>query len=323
MTERKKISVIIPCYNLGEYIIPSLESIAGEILPETEFIFIDDGSSDDTPSRLDSFCDSNPGCIVIHQENKGVSAARNAGLDIAVGEYVYLLDGDDLLTPGAMSTMLRLIKENPSDVVITPVAMLQDGKIRKLTLPVGEGIYTPEGLFAGCKVFPTMPQLLYRREIITRHSLRFDSELFVGEVYDFTLRYLTFAETVCVAGEYLFYYVMRSSSASHKPDYKKDLTVIDTVARYYREGEKFSSYPSFNATAFKMLMSFSYNKYVKLHLSDPETLEAVGQLLSSPVAHDCIRRVATTPGGAVKERLFALFVLTTGLSGYKLLTKLF
>ena len=167
-----------------------------------------------------------------------------------------------------------------------------------------------------------MPQLLYRHEIIKLNNLRFDSSISVGEVYEFTVRFLSYAKTITVAPDIFFYYVMRDSSATHHPNFAKDLTITETLERYYNYGAKYTHFPSFNTTAFKMLMSFTYNKYAKLHIKGSDVKVTLNSLLDNPIVKKCIDSVACDSATPLKERLLALYVKYTGVTGYKLLSKM-
>lgn len=90
-----KVSVIIPVYNDEQYLEECLESVVRQTLEEKEIICINDGSTDRTPEILDKFQKENKNIIIEHQENQGVSAARNRGMELAKGEYVAFMDGDD------------------------------------------------------------------------------------------------------------------------------------------------------------------------------------------------------------------------------------
>ncbi len=101
------ISVIVPVYNVEEYLKQCVDSILSQTLREIEIILIDDGSTDKCPLICDEYAESDERIYVIHQENKGVSAARNAGLRLAKGEYIAFIDSDDLVAPEYLSILLR------------------------------------------------------------------------------------------------------------------------------------------------------------------------------------------------------------------------
>ena len=315
------ISIIIPCYNLGGFLLPCLESVARQPADNVEYIFIDDGSTDDTYVILKQFGENKRNTVILRQENQGVSVARNNALNHCCGKYIYLLDGDDILTDESVTNMINAVKSN-CDAILSPASVKKDGSLSTLRLPVPSGEYTPIQFYQICRVFPTMPKLLYKREIILKYGLNFEPSLKTGEVYEFTIRFLNYASSIKVIPACLFHYVMRSSSATHKPNFDVDLSVLNTLRSYYQHGEKFKNIPSFNTTAFKMMMSFTYNKYVKLRLCDKKTFAAIEKLLTDPLASQVIKSVVKSNRSPFKERLLAFWIQTTGITGYKLLAKI-
>lgn len=93
------ISVIVPFYNIEQYVSYCLDSILAQTFRDFELICINDGSKDGTRELLDAYAEKDSRVKVIHQENQGVSAARNNGLQLAAGKYIAFIDGDDAVTP--------------------------------------------------------------------------------------------------------------------------------------------------------------------------------------------------------------------------------
>ena len=116
----KKISVIIAAYNAEEYLSETLDSIFLQTMNDSEYevIIINDGSSDSTLDILNSYKQTYSNLIIIDKENGGPSSARNAGLDIAKGEYVFFFDADDILEGDALSTMYETASEKQADLLI-------------------------------------------------------------------------------------------------------------------------------------------------------------------------------------------------------------
>ena len=112
-----RVSVIIPCYNIEKYLAECLDSVLSQSLEEIEVICINDGSTDSTPAILDSYKEKDARIAVIHQANGGVSVASNVGLSLARGEYVYLVDHDDIVKPNALKTCYSLAREYKTDAV--------------------------------------------------------------------------------------------------------------------------------------------------------------------------------------------------------------
>ncbi len=95
--EDYKVSVIVAAYNIQDYIVKCLDSIANQTYKNLEVIVIDDGSSDNTGKLADEFAENDNRFIVIHKENGGVSSARNRGIDVASGDFIGFVDGDDTI----------------------------------------------------------------------------------------------------------------------------------------------------------------------------------------------------------------------------------
>lgn len=323
MNYRPKISVIIPCYNLGNYLTSCLDSIQWQNNIDVEYIFVNDGSTDETLDTLREFCAKRANYILIDQENAGVSKARNTAMEIARGDYIYLLDGDDILTDHAIERMVSCIEANSPDVILSSVIVAEENKQLHIPLKLKFGNYDPEALYKSCRYFPTMPKLLYRRAIIEQYGLRFNPNLRVGEVYDFSIRVMAVSSKVAVVEQSFFIYVMRPLSATHKPNFNVDVTVLDTVKDYYKWGGELKKYSSFHTTAFKMLMSFTYNKYVRGGFCDQESCKVIETVLEDEMAKNCIRNVALSVSIPVKTRILAIYVLLFGKLGFRILCNIF
>ncbi len=111
------ISVIVPIYNVESYVLGCLTSIQNQTFRDFEVICIDDGSTDKSGQIASDFCSKDKRFYLIRQENKGLSGARNTGLDAARGRYVYFVDSDDYLHPQALEIMYDVIQEQKTDVV--------------------------------------------------------------------------------------------------------------------------------------------------------------------------------------------------------------
>lgn len=317
-----KISIIVPCYNLGSYLDGCLESIAAQDSDNVEYIFINDGSSDDTLQKLQFFCGNHEKYKLINQVNSGVSSARNAALKIARGEYVYLLDGDDRLTKDAVKRMIKYLNEYEPDILISDTKYIYSSRELIVKSGLSPGIYTPEQIFECINTFPTPPQKIYRRSILTANNISFNKDLKLGEVYDFTVRVLSFSKKILVVSDVFFYYMMRGSSATHKPNYQNDLTVLRTLQEYENNGKRFKKYGSFSATALKMVLSFTYNKYVRSGLHEKETVNAVDTVLNDPTFKEYLKSTLRYKRLPLKERMLYSYIAHTGVNGYKILSSL-
>ena len=112
------VSVIVPVYNIEQYIGKCLDSIIGQTLKEIEIIVVDDGSTDDSSRIIDRYARTDSRIVAIHKTNGGVVSARNCGIAQATGLYILFVDGDDHLAPDACERLLRKAQATSADMVI-------------------------------------------------------------------------------------------------------------------------------------------------------------------------------------------------------------
>lgn len=317
------LSIVIPCYNVAEYLPDTLHSLCQlSDAADCEFIFVDDGSTDGTTSILQYFAQTDRRAVFIRQPNAGVSAARNAALQEAKGQYILPVDGDDRLLPDAISTIRQAIQE--ADLLIAPVQILEHGRCIQDSIPFPEGTYTPYTLFRNCKVFPTGPKLVYKADIIRTHSLRFNEATHCGEVFAFTCAFLSHCQTIKVSHHCFYQYVMRKTSAIHAPNFQKDVTVLHIVDDVTKVTDaSIRALPSYNATLFRMCTTFTYNKYAKEGLLDNPALTVIKQVVQHKGLRHCSMRLVRSIGYYGKDRFMALYIMLTGLWGYRLLGRVF
>lgn len=113
-----ELSIIVPVYKVEPYLRRCIDSILNQTFRDFELILIDDGSPDNCGAICDEYAEKDGRITVIHQKNQGVSAARNAGLDIARGTYLGFVDSDDWIEPEMYETMITTAKEKNVDVVV-------------------------------------------------------------------------------------------------------------------------------------------------------------------------------------------------------------
>ena len=111
------ISVIVPVYNVEAYVAKCIESIQNQSYQHLEIILVDDGSTDDSGDICDQYAAYDDRIKVIHQENGGISAARNTGIEAANGDYIAFVDSDDYIAPNMYEDMLHILKDNDLDIL--------------------------------------------------------------------------------------------------------------------------------------------------------------------------------------------------------------
>ena len=176
------VSVIMPVYKVEEFVGRAIESVLSQTLADFEFIAVDDGS----PDRSGDICDRYAACDsrlkVIHQENAGAPAARNAALDIASGKYVYFIDSDDWIEPDMLEKMVTLAEENSAELIVTGFCMeyWQDGKNVTYRTPCPDKTYESIDAFRreahryfNSSLLSLPWNKLFLREAIEREHIRF------------------------------------------------------------------------------------------------------------------------------------------------------
>jgi len=169
------VSVIVPAYNVAPYIAEALESLFAQTRRDFEAIVINDGSTDETEEKLAPYRDR---IVYIKQKNSGVMAARNAGLRAARGRYIALLDGDDVLAPRFLETLVGMLESDASLSVAYPNAIFFgspkfSGKLYQDVFPTAEPVTFGRVLRRECHIFGS---LVIRREALDDVGL-FDESL--------------------------------------------------------------------------------------------------------------------------------------------------
>ena len=146
------VSVIVPVYNVEPYLRECLDSIINQTYTDLQIIVIDDGSTDGSGAICDAYAAKDPRIQVVHQENRGLSAARNHGIELATGEYLNFVDSDDYPLPDCIETLLKLCLEYDADMSICSSIELEDGEALpdnlNASLPAPEAFVGPQKMEA-------------------------------------------------------------------------------------------------------------------------------------------------------------------------------
>lgn len=124
------ISVIIPVYNVEEYLKECVDSVVESTYKNLDIILVDDGSSDRSGELCDSFAKKDARIRVLHKENGGLSSARNAGIDIAIGDYILFVDSDDWIDKNMIQELCEILEMNPVDMIVFEYVKETGGKVQ-------------------------------------------------------------------------------------------------------------------------------------------------------------------------------------------------
>ncbi|MDT9695808.1 glycosyltransferase family 2 protein [Streptomyces sp. P17] len=238
-----KVSVIVPVYNPGAYIEDCVSSLLRQSLPpdEYEVIFVDDGSTDDTPGRLDELAAEEPRVTVIHQENSGWSGKpRNVGVAASRGEYVMFVDNDDHLGDEALERMYDYGVANGADVVVGKMA----GQGRGVPVELFRRNHPRATVESAPLIDSLTPHKMFRRAFLDRIGLRFPEGKRRLEDHVFVTEAFLRADNVSVLSDYVCYYHVRRDDAANAGfqrfdpvGYFKNLReALDVVERYTEPG---------------------------------------------------------------------------------------
>lgn len=218
-----KLSIIIPCYNVAPYVERAVRSVQEQAFGDWELILVDDGSADGTLPVLRRLEASDGRIRVIAQENSGVSAARNAGLRAAQGEYVHFVDADDYL-----SSYGNVERWENCDVAVYGFSM-HTGKKVQTFLPPRDGSSLLVRYLKGQRLH--LGGFVFRRAFLEQNDICFDEQTYYSEDKEVMVRSLLYAKKVYTIGEPLYHYVRREDSAMARPLSMRRLTGFAAMDR--------------------------------------------------------------------------------------------
>ncbi|ADQ79282.1 glycosyl transferase family 2 [Paludibacter propionicigenes WB4] len=265
------VSIIIPVYNVEQYLRDCLISVVAQTYPDYEVICVNDGSTDGSLVILEEFRKKYNKISVISQQNKGLSVARNAGIQAAKGDYLFFLDSDDWIEPKTLEILVQ--KQCGEDLVcFNGCRVFEDGRTEEPDSGIEEALLT--GWEYYCKYalvrrkfhFVCSVLRLYRREYLLEHKLFFEEGIY-HEDNLFTPLACYYAQTVKVIPDCLYVYRIRQGSITQSVNLQRlydMITVANKLSAFfilinsidksqlYREiaGEYFGAFTSNNAKLF-------------------------------------------------------------------------
>ena len=214
---KNTVSIIIPIYNIQEYIKPCLESVLRQTYNDIELILIDDGSSDDSSSICDSYANQDNRVRVVHQKNLGVSAARNKGLAVATGEYIMFVDGDDMVDANMVTCMIDKISIN-SDCTLVSCAVTRHynnfGVSGEKVLRFNKTEASIDMLYMNNMDNGPCAKLIPSK---IAKSIKFNPKITIAEDLDYIYKILQKIDNEVFINSNLYYYRIAPGSAMTKP----------------------------------------------------------------------------------------------------------
>ena len=223
-------SIILPIYRVEDYLLRCVQSVLMQGFTDYEIILVDDGSPDGCPAMCRRLAEENPCIQVLHKENGGLSSARNAGLEIARGQYIWWVDSDDWIEPDSLQKLYEATADALPDMVKINHFRVTGETSVPICSNATPGEYQGElcrqllqkACYTAGKFVLSAWSHIYRREFLQNNGLQFVSERIVGsEDYLFNLESYLLAEKIVVLADVLYDYDLRQGSLSQT--YKKDL----------------------------------------------------------------------------------------------------
>ena len=238
-----QISIIVPVYKSERYLHECIDSILSQTFQDFELILVDDGSPDNCPAICDEYAAKDPRVIVIHKGNGGVSSARNAGLDIAKGEYITFVDSDDWLHPDFLHHGISLCRQQDMDIYCSGFArVFPDGTRHSSVIPHPISGHTDtlsqEELvdLLHCNYIAACMGKLIRRNLLA-HT-RFDTDMAWGEDLKLVFSLLEQHHTLHAEARSDYFYRVGHTSATASASLRKCRNIAQTYADLYAVIEK-------------------------------------------------------------------------------------
>lgn len=314
----KLISIIMPVYNAEKYLNRSIESIMNQTYNNIEIILVNDGSTDNSLEICTNYQEKDNRIKLINQENKGVSFARNKGIDESTGDYIMFIDSDDYIEKNMIEDMVEKIIEDDIDLIISGIKMsyIKNGQvIQEEKYQLKDKMYTIEEMLNDilididliCICGPCCK--LYKTEIIKNNRIKFTNEFTMGEDTWYNLDYIDACTGKVVTMSNIYYNYMRENPDSLFTKYHDDY--IKVTEKVYNKFLNLLERKSNSETVDRYEKNYIFNlvyansinfKYDTTHKKKIEDLE---YSLKNKVVVNGIKKIKTD---GIKEKIFAFLI---------------
>lgn len=241
------VSVIIPMYNTENYVFNCLWSLENQIYRNFEIIIVDDGSKDQSRKIVEDYIEKTQmHIILICQENRGVSVARNNGIKNAHGNFICFIDSDDMVHPSYLDDLISAIEADKVDMVICNMMFIHENIDNTLKFNIVDDekstikIGTHEGLkkFLYREITPGVGSFLLRKELIIENSLKFEEKYRYSEDVEFIFKALSNSKCISLIDARLYCYRIRDTSAMSFVDEKRvdGYVLMKRLEEYFDKG---------------------------------------------------------------------------------------
>ena len=265
-----KVSVIVPVYNVYDYLDKCLDSLVRQTLKEIEIIVVNDGSPDNSQEIIDKYAKDYPEKIkAFKKENGGLSDARNYGIKKATGEYIAFVDSDDYVSIDMYDKMYNKAKSGNFDMVVCDLNYVYNDRIVRAYSNVKHD--TTDIKKAMLNIYPAAWNKIFKRKFF--ENLEFKKKVWFEDV-EFLYRILPLIKTIGVVNEPFYQYLQREGSITKKQDMRiyNYIDNLNGLVTYYKDNKLYSQYQKeleyvyvryMYATFIKQATNFDREEYKK------------------------------------------------------------
>lgn len=263
-----RVSVIVPVYNCAKYLLRALDSVVTQKdFYLDELILVDDGSIDGSGEICDDYQSKYPNIKVIHQQNSGVSVARNEGIKKAEGEWIFFLDSDDYILDGAFTRMLEYAQ---SDIICCKyISNIKENNNFDIFFDVG--VYAIDEIkeslnsaLINSQIFYTCWSRLYKKSIVDEFHIEFPANVKFAEDMVFVYEYLKHCHTIAFSKDCVYYYYVNTDNATSVVPRSFDVYLYI----YNWQKSYFDEMGTLTDTLYNQLISvFTYKAFVSLKIA--------------------------------------------------------
>lgn len=297
-----KISFIIPIYNISQYLEECIDSLIAQTSSQHEIILVNDGSTDGCRDICERYKECRNNIYVINKSNGGLVSARKAGIDLARGDYISCVDGDDFIKSTFVEEMTNVIDKYHPDIICSGYYVYYEGSCVEKKIPYGRGLLDKEAIRK--TIFPklfensqgeSIPANIwgkcYRRELYIEEQLAVDNHIKMGEDSACFKPCVFKANSIYILPDCLYYYRYNPNSMTKK---KKPLAKDGPKLRYMHYVKRIdASVDDFQAQLYRCTVHSLYNVIVSQFWGEFDYRSAcneIKEILSDPIYQECVEK---------------------------------
>ena len=297
MADMPMISIIVPVYKVEAWLDACVETVVNQTWKNLEIILVDDGSPDRCGALCDAWAQRDARVQVIHKKNGGLSSARNAGLDAAIGEHIMFLDSDDILHPEICTRLYTCMMEHKAQIAICDVAHVFSEKTPKYTITDECRSFSAQQavreMWYQKSFLPSACAKLYQRDVF--RELRFTEGLLYEDI-DLMHQLFWEAETIVYNPSGLYGYCHRDDSITTKAFSVRDLDILKVA-------QKLLAFARENPSVMDAAKAYAVVAALRVELNAPNTPElAQGHAQARTLLAEYGRQVLKNPDIRKKTR---------------------